>query len=163
MTDPEINYTAAFHARSHLHRLSQAFADGNRTVEPDPEVCRAEEHLDEFTKLVRQWHRCQDAAHVINSRYRQDWDHGGALTVIAPKVREVSLAELTSVWNSLCATYIRDTLDADRKPWDCTFCGESVDPEPWYADDDDFDDDRCPNCMCILQMNRAGTDWEETH
>lgn len=157
--DPEGIYTAACHGRSHLETLAQDFTDDDAA--PDPDVCHATEFPELFAVLVRGWHRCQDAARIIHSRYQQDWEHGGAVTVIAPRVRDLSLRELASVWNTLAHKYISETLDANRAAWDCTFCGAHMPPSHVV------DEDRCGHCMCILWMNRSGTDWthewEDTH
>lgn len=147
-------YTPAFRARCHLETLAQDFTDD--TAAPDPETCHATEFPEPFAVLVRGWHRCQDAAHIIHSRFQQDWNHGGALTVIAPRVRDASLRELAAVWKSLCAKYIAETLDKDRAAWDCTFCGTNMPPS------DVVDGDRCGNCMVILWMNAAETDWTDS-
>ena len=146
-------YTPAYRARCYLTSLTTAFADGTRP-ELDSAQCAGGEFPAEFARLESQWRSCLDAAQVINARYTEDWNRaGGALTVIAPAVRDAALSELRVVWNGLCRNYVQETLDRDRMPWDCPFCGQHVGP------DERTDDDRCPECMCVLAVNDGGTDW----
>ncbi|BBY56190.1 hypothetical protein H7J07_19130 [Mycobacterium koreense] len=153
-------YTPACRARHHLSGLMGAFAEDNGMVGPDPEVCRAAEYPEPYEVLVRGWRRCLDAARTINARYRADWEQGGGpLTVIAPAVRETALDELVSVWEVLSRRYISVTLDANRNQWDCPYCGAFVDPAEWSLGGV-VDDDRCPECYCILWMNDGETDWK---
>lgn len=159
MTDTELfaEYTPAYRARTYLTGLTAAFADGTRP-ELDSARCGAGEFPAEFARLATSWTRCLDAAQVINDRYYEDWNAaGGPLTVIAPAVRDKALSELRVVWMAVCRTYVAETLDRDRIPFDCPFCGVHVDPEGWHSDE--IDADRCPNCMCILWMNDTETDW----
>lgn len=75
---------------------------------------------------------------------------GGGFLVIAPAVRETALSELRGVWMTLCRNYVQETLDRDRIPFDCPFCGVHV------SRDGVTDDDRC---LCVLAVNDGGTDW----
>lgn len=156
VTEPanwDAEYTCAFRAKVYLTGLTVAFTDDTRP-DLDPARCGADEFPGEFSRLVSQWGKCLDAAKVINSRYYDDWNQsGGPLTVIAPATRDTALSELRVVWNTLVRSYIQDTLDRDRMPWDCVFCGVPVSP------DGVVDEDRCPSCMCILVMNDGETDW----
>ena len=158
MTDQmDTDYTPAFRASCYLSSLTVVFSDGTRP-ELDAARCGADEFPVEFARLESQWDKCLNAAATINERYYEDWNRqGGVLTVIAPKVRECALSELKSVWNVVCDTYIAETLNRERRVWDCPFCGKPVDPEGWYSTD--IDSDRCPECMCILWMNDQETDW----
>lgn len=150
-------YTPAFRARWHLTGLTTAFADGAQPT-IDPALCGAAEFPTDFARLTDHWTRCLDAASVINARYFEDWNRaGGVLTVIAPATRDAALSELRGVWMTLVRNYVAETLDRDRLPWDCPFCGEHVSPEGWGTGD--RDGDRCPSCMCILWMNDGETDW----
>lgn len=149
--DPDSTYTPGCHARWHLETLARDFTDD--TAAPDPETCHATEFPEPFAVLVRGWNRCVDAARIINNRYRQDWEHGGAVTVIAPRVREASLRELADVWHTLARKYIAETLDANRQPFDCTFCGTNMPPSVVG------DEARCGHCCCVLWMNSSETDW----
>lgn len=149
----DAHYTPAFRAKNYLTGLTVAFADGTRPT-IDPSRCGGAEFPAEFARLQGQWGKCLDAAQVINERYYEDWNRaGGALTVIAPAVREVALDELAAVWNTLVDNYISGTLDKNRKPFDCIFCGVPVPHDGRF-------DHRCPNCCCVLNVNAAGTDWE---
>jgi hypothetical protein len=96
--------------RDHLIGLSTAFAEGNREVVPNRNICDHDHrHNEAFTRLCCGWVRCQEAATTINRRYSADWNRaGGALTVIAPAVREVALRELASVWTSVVETYLSE-------------------------------------------------------
>lgn len=99
--------------RNHLLGLSGAFAEGNREAVPSRNVCDGTGQNNEaFTRLCCGWVRCQEAATTINQRYYSDWNRaGGALTVIAPAVREVALNELASVWASVVETYLEEVAD----------------------------------------------------
>lgn len=147
------DYTPSYLASCYLGGLASAFADGTRP-ELDPTLCHAEQFPAEFARLRGQWTKCLDAAAIINSRYQDDWNRaGGPLTVIAPAVRECALDALAEVWEALVQNYIGETLDADRAPWDCPFCGVQVPRDTRF-------DHRCPSCMCVLNPNTAGTGWE---
>lgn len=104
-------YTPAHQARAYLTSLTTAFADGTRPTLDAAQVA-ADEFPEHFARLSSQWELCLDAAQVINDRYQEDWNRqGGALTVIAPAVRDAALSELRVVWNTLCRNYVQDTLD----------------------------------------------------
>lgn len=153
----DTGYTPAFRARSYLTGLTTVFADGTRPT-LDAARCGGDTFPIDFARLTDQWNKCLDAAKVINSRYYDDWNRqGGVLTVIAPATRDAALSELRTVWNTLVRNYVAETLDRDRLPWDCPFCGTHVDPEGWHSGE--IDADRCPSCMCILWMNDRETDW----
>lgn len=147
-------YTPAYHARVYLEGLAAAFAEGARPV-LDAQVLGAAEFPTEFARLAAQWEQCLDAARTVNRRYYADWNAsgGGVLTVIAPATRDAALAELRGVWKVLCRNYVETTLDRDRLPFDCRFCGVHVSPE------DVWDGDRCPHCFCALWLNGDETDW----
>ncbi|MGV0624540.1 hypothetical protein [Mycolicibacter minnesotensis] len=100
--------TAVTTIRDHLLGLSGAFAEGNREAVPSRNICDGTgQHSEAFTRLCFGWVNCQTAAGVINQRYYSDWQRaGGALTVIAPAVRETALTELSSVWASVVETYL---------------------------------------------------------
>lgn len=152
-TDPFAEYTPAFRARCYLTGLTSSFADGTRP-DLDANRCDGDTFPAEFARLASQWARCLDAAATINSRYYKDWNRaGGVLTVIAPATRDAALAELRGVWNTLCRNYISETLDRDRLPFDCPFCGTHV------SRDERTEDGRCPACMCVINMDDRGTDW----
>ena len=147
-------YTPGYHARNYLSGLRTAFADDTRP-EIDPDRIGAADHPAEFATLRDSWHRILDAAETVNERYYSDWDiAGGPLTVIAPAVRRTALQELGSVWDAVCEKYISETLEIDRDPWDCPFCGEHV------GADDVVDHDRCPNCLCVLWTRDSGRGWQ---
>lgn len=153
LTDDFAHYTPAFRAKNYLTGLTVTFSDGTRP-ELDSAMCGGTEFPAEFARLAMRWHECLHAASTINARYYDDWNRaGGALTVIAPATRETALSELRIVWNTLCRNYVTETLDADRRPWDCIFCGVPVPRDGRF-------DHRCPECMCVLNINAAGTDWE---
>jgi hypothetical protein len=99
--------------RSHLLGLSIAFAEGNRAAVPNRNICDYDhQHNAAFTRLCCGWVRCQEAATTINRRYSADWNRaGGALTVIAPAVRETALTELASVWAAVVETYLGEVAD----------------------------------------------------
>lgn len=105
--------TAVTAIRNHLIGLSTAFAEGNREAVPSRNVCDYDhQHSEAFTRLCCGWVRCQEAATTINRRYYADWNRaGGALTVIAPAVRDVALTELASVWASVVETYLSEVTD----------------------------------------------------
>lgn len=108
-TDTE--YTPAYRARAYLASLATAFADGTRPT-LDAAECGADDFPAEFARLESQWRSCLDAAQVINDRYQEDLNRaGGALTVIAPAVRDAALSELRGVWMTLCRNYFQETLD----------------------------------------------------
>lgn len=99
--------------RDHLIGLSTAFAEGNREAVPSRNICDYDhQHSEAFTRLCCGWIRCQEAATTINRRYYADWQRaGGALTVIAPAVREVALRELGDVWAAVVETYLAEVAD----------------------------------------------------
>lgn len=99
--------------REYLDGLTAAFADGTRPT-LDAAQCAAAEFPAEFARLESQWRSCLHAAQVINARYTEDWSSQcGALTVIAPAVRDAALSELRDVWMTLCRNYVQETLDRD--------------------------------------------------
>ncbi|MCB1257110.1 MAG: hypothetical protein KDB26_08405 [Microthrixaceae bacterium] len=145
--------TEAYTARKYLSGLTSAFSDGTHPS-IDRDLLRADEHPEGFARLVSGWNNCIHAASTINSRYYEDWNRArGALTVIAPRVREASLSELRIVWMTLCRNYIQATLDRDRIAWDCVRCGEHVSLE------ETIDFDRCPYCEVLLTTDDSRTDW----
>lgn len=105
--------TAVTTIRDHLLGLSTAFSEGNREVVPNRNICDANhQHSEAFTRLCCGWIRCQEAATTINRRYYSDWNRaGGALTVIAPAVRETAINELADVWASVVGTFIAEVTE----------------------------------------------------
>ncbi|TXH21885.1 MAG: hypothetical protein E6R06_18785 [Mycobacterium sp.] len=156
-TFAEAVYTAGFRARCHLGDLPVAFSDSTHIAAPDPVLCHADEHPEQFAALMDSWNRCLNAASVIQSRHDADMEKGGIIAAVAGEGRDGSMRALTAAWKGMYDNYIAATLDSQRKPWDCLFCGEPVDPEQWGGNY--VDADRCPNCYCILWMNRDETDW----
>lgn len=147
-----MTHTPAFRARAYLTGLTSHFADGTRPT-LDGTRCDGDTFPEPFARLTEQWGKCLDAAATINDRYYTDWNRAsGVLTVIAPATRDAALAELRGVWNTLCRNYISETLDRDRIPWDCPFCGDHVSREERV-------DGRCPECMCVINISDGGTDW----
>lgn len=161
----DAGYTDGFRARCDMGDLTVALTEGNRTATPDPIICHADEHPEQFAELLRVWKRSLDIAETLNTRCREDIEAGTLPARVAKQGRAASLRELSKVWKGMYDSYIAATLDADRKPWDCLFCGSPVDPAKWGGNA--VDADRCPSCMCILWMRRDETDWtndwEETH
>ncbi|MBS9532606.1 hypothetical protein KIH27_03285 [Mycobacterium sp. M1] len=152
--DPDGTYTAGYHAGCHLEALTPAFADPTVIASPDPLPCHADEHPAEFAALLQEWGQCLNAASVIASRYRADSTPSSPMAVIAEAVRDAGVRALERAWKAVCDRYVAQTLDRERQPWDCLFCGVPVDPAGWRASEH-----RCGECMCILSMNPAETDW----
>lgn len=148
----DTEYTPAYRARAYLTGLTVAFSDGTRP-DLDGNLCDGDTFPEPFARLTARWYECLHAATLINERYRTDLDTGGALTCIASAVRETALRELGGVWESLVDNYISETLDRDRLPFDCPFCGTHV------SRDERTEDGRCPACMCVINMDDRGTDW----
>lgn len=150
----DADYTEGYRLRCYLEDFTAAFADGTHP-ELDRDRCGADTYPEKFARLVSAWNNCLCAANTINARYYEDWNrHAGALTVIAADVRDAALSSLAELWKSLCEQYISETVEADRQPWDCPFCGEDV-PRAVV-----FDIDRCPDCMCILILRDDEEGWE---
>jgi hypothetical protein len=137
----EAGYTPGFRARCHLDDLPVAFAEGNRNVAPDSLLCHAAEFPDPFAELLRVWKRSLDIAETLNTRCREDAEAGILPARVAEQGRDAALHELGKAWKAVCDTYIAVTLDANRKPWDCLFCGAPVDAEQWGGNE--VDADRC--------------------
>jgi hypothetical protein len=151
--DWDAHYTPGFRARCHLAGLHL-----NEKGEPDPGICAADEYPDEWVKLIREHAHIQDAARVVENRYQQDTNHGGAVTAVAGHIRDAGRTALTELWESVCEKYIWDTLEKNRAPWDCPFCGTDV-PED-SLDYGVVDGDRCPECMCILRERDDEKGWQ---
>jgi hypothetical protein len=145
--------TPGCRALYHLLDLCPEKPDGSG--EPDPGICAADTYPDEWVKLVRELHHIRDAAAVIESRYQQDVSHGGALTTIAERVRDEGSSALEKLWESACGKYIAATLEANRQPWDCPYCGADAPPEPEV-----FEVDRCPECLSTLWFTDDEDGWQ---
>jgi len=155
-TNPEAwdaGYTPAYRARNYLTDRMAAFVDDTVDLTLDANQCGGDTFPEHFARLQSQWAKCVDAAEVIHARFDTDWNRaGGPLTVIAPAVRDAALSELRIVWNTLARNYVAETLDIDRLPFDCIFCGTHVPRGGRF-------DHRCPECMCVLNLNDDETDW----
>lgn len=146
-------------------------------------VGRSEGELDSLAELFLY---CTYYANEIKHRYDIDRACTGPSVVLADKMREVSIRELTGLWNVLADKFVYGT--ADRAVWDCPSCGITMPSSRAYhyeryeneggtfrecddatalGDGPCCDDGEDPYTECVacglcnheLAFNDDGTDW----
>lgn len=145
------DYTEGCKLRIHLGDMARVLYEAYPPL--DAEKCRATVYPEGFSNLVTSWNNCVAASRTIHQRYQEDSAQGGVLAEIAAEMRDRALWGLKEAWEIVSAQYVSETLEVDRQPWDCPYCGVPVPTEHVW------DDGRCPSCMVILEVRPDKQGW----